>query len=84
MNSYYSNRIEGQHTWQFEIEQALRQDFSADRDMAAKQRLAVAQIDVGVGDEGGAGDRAVGGGGWSVAALMPRALCSERLRLSIR
>ena len=45
MNSYYSNRIEGQHTRPFEIEQALRQDFSADRELAARQRLAVAHID---------------------------------------
>ena len=84
MNSYYSKRIEGQHTRSFEIEQALRRDFSAEREMASKQRLAVAHINLGVGDEGGASDRVVGGGEWSVAALMPRALCSERLRLSIR
>ena len=45
MNSYYSNRIEGQHTRPFEIEQALRKDFSANRELAAKQRLAVAHIE---------------------------------------
>ena len=45
MNSYYSNRIEGQHTRPFEIEQALRQDFSANRELAARQRLAVAHIE---------------------------------------
>lgn len=45
MNSYYSNRIEGQHTRPFEIEQALRRDFSANRELAAKQRLAVAHIE---------------------------------------
>jgi Fic family protein len=45
MNSYYSNRIEGQHTRPFEIEQALRQDFSGDRELAARQRLAVAHIE---------------------------------------
>ena len=28
MNSYYSNRIEGQHTRPHELEQALRRDFS--------------------------------------------------------
>lgn len=44
MNSYYSNRIEGQHTRPFEIEQALRQDFSSNRELAARQRLAVAHI----------------------------------------
>lgn len=45
MNSYYTNRIEGQHTRPHEIDQALRQDFSKDAVLAAKQRLAVAHID---------------------------------------
>jgi Fic family protein len=45
MNSYYTNRIEGQHTRPHEIEQALRKDFSADKDLAARQRLAVAHIE---------------------------------------
>lgn len=45
MNSYYSNRIEGQHTRPHEIDQALRQDFSKDDKLAAKQRLAVAHIE---------------------------------------
>ena len=45
MNSYYSNRIEGQHTRPLELEQALRQDFSADTRLAARQRLALAHID---------------------------------------
>jgi Fic family protein len=45
MNSYYTNRIEGQHTRPHEIDQALRQDFSKDAALAAKQRLAVAHID---------------------------------------
>jgi Fic family protein len=44
MNSYYTNRIEGQHTRPHEIEQALRQDFSSDKNLAARQRLAVAHI----------------------------------------
>ena len=44
MNSYYTNRIEGQHTRPHEIEQALRQDFSTDKDLAARQHLAVAHI----------------------------------------
>lgn len=51
MNSYYSNRIEGQHTRPFEIEQALRRDFSANRELAARQRLAVAHIDAEVAIE---------------------------------
>lgn len=45
MNSYYTNRIEGQHTRPHEIEQALRKDFSQDAVLAAKQRLAVAHIE---------------------------------------
>ena len=45
MNSYYTNRIEGQHTRPHEIDQALRQDFSKDAVLAAKQRLALAHID---------------------------------------
>jgi Fic family protein len=45
MNSYYTNRIEGQHTRPHEIDQALRKDFSKDAALAAKQRLAVAHIE---------------------------------------
>ena len=45
MNSYYSNRIEGQHTRPLELEQALRKDFSSDAGLAARQRLAIAHID---------------------------------------
>lgn len=45
MNSYYTNRIEGQHTRPHEIESALRQDFSRDADLAARQRLAIAHIE---------------------------------------
>lgn len=44
MNSYYSNRLEGEHTRPSEIERALQQDFSANADLARKQRLAVAHI----------------------------------------
>jgi len=45
MNSYYTNRIEGQHTRPHEIDRALRQDFSSNAQLAAKQRLAVAHIE---------------------------------------
>jgi len=45
MNSYYTNRIEGQHTLPRELEQALRKDFSGDAKLAARQRLALAHID---------------------------------------
>lgn len=46
MNSYYTNRIEGQHTRPADIERAMRKDFDADAAIARKQRLAVAHIDV--------------------------------------
>lgn len=44
MNSYYTNRIEGQHTRPVEIEQALRRDFSCHAGLAARQRLALAHM----------------------------------------
>lgn len=44
MNSYYTNRIEGEHTRPSDIERALQQDFFAQADLARKQRLAVAHI----------------------------------------
>ncbi len=44
MNSYYSNRIEGEHTRPSEIERALQQDFSENAGLARKQHLAVAHI----------------------------------------
>ena len=45
MNSYYTNRIEGQHTRPHEIDQALSRDFSKDAALAARQHLAVAHIE---------------------------------------
>jgi Fic family protein len=44
MNSYYSNKIEGQHTLPSEIEDALKSDFAQDADKARRQHLAVAHI----------------------------------------
>jgi Fic family protein len=44
MNSYYSNKIEGQHTLPREIEQALHNDYSTDADKARRQRLALAHM----------------------------------------
>ena len=44
MNSYYTNKIEGQHTYPADIESALRDQFSADPDRARKQRLARAHL----------------------------------------
>ncbi len=44
MNSYYSNRIEGQSTHPVHIARALKADFSDQPDIARRQRLAVAHI----------------------------------------
>lgn len=44
MNSYYSNKIEGQHTLPLEIEQALRDNYAQDADKARRQRLALAHM----------------------------------------
>ncbi|MCH7273426.1 MULTISPECIES: hypothetical protein [Burkholderia] len=38
MNSYYTNKIEGQHTTPGKIEAALRRDYSPDADEYRKQR----------------------------------------------
>lgn len=46
MNSYYTNKIEGQQTRPADIERALRRDFDADANLAKKQRLAVAHMEV--------------------------------------
>lgn len=44
MNSYYTNKIEGQQTLPLDIERALRNDYSADAEQARRQRLAVAHM----------------------------------------
>lgn len=45
MNSYYSNRIEGQSTHPRNIGRALRRDFSEKPDVARLQRVALAHIE---------------------------------------
>src|SRR2546429_1754209 len=45
MNSYYSNRIEGQATHPRNIERALGKDFSEEPDTARLQRIALAHIE---------------------------------------
>lgn len=45
MNSYYSNRIEGQGTHPLNIEKALHQHFSDKPDVALRQRVAIAHIE---------------------------------------
>lgn len=44
MNSYYSNRIEGQSTHPVHIARALHADFSEQPDIARRQRMALAHI----------------------------------------
>lgn len=69
MNSYYSNRIEGQHTRPLELEQALRKDFSQDAKLAARQRLAIAHIDAEIELEGRFSGAAVAGELYTVQAV---------------
>ncbi len=46
MNSYYTNKIEGQHTRPADIERAIRNEFDADAALAKKQRVAIAHMDI--------------------------------------
>ena len=45
MNSYYTNKIEGQQTLPGDIERAVRSQFDADRDRACRQRLALSHME---------------------------------------
>ena len=45
MNSYYTNRIEGQSTHPLNIDRALRQSFSKQPETAKLQRIALAHIE---------------------------------------
>lgn len=45
MNSFYTNKIEGQHTTPLLIAQAMNRDFSMQPDEARKQRVAIAHIE---------------------------------------
>ncbi len=44
MNSYYTNKIEGQHTLPIEIEQAMRHEFSSEQEVQRKQRIALSHL----------------------------------------
>lgn len=44
MNSFYTNKLEGEHTRPAQIEQALQEDFSRDAEVARRQRLAIAHM----------------------------------------
>lgn len=46
INSYYSNRIEGEHTSPVDIEKAVKKEYSADEDKKRLQLLSVAHIEV--------------------------------------
>lgn len=45
MNSYYTNKIEGQQTLPADIERAVHSQFDADRERARRQRLALAHME---------------------------------------
>ena len=45
MNSYYTNRIEGQHTKPADLARALAKDFDADVALARKQRVALVHME---------------------------------------
>jgi Fic family protein len=55
MNSYYTNKIEGQHTTPAKIEDALKRDYSADAAERKKQLLAIAHIEAETALENGWG-----------------------------
>jgi Fic family protein len=46
INSYYSNRIEGEHTTPADIERAVKQEFSQDENRKRLQLLNLAHIEV--------------------------------------
>lgn len=46
MNSYYSNKIEGQHTYPADLELALQNKFSPNMDVKRRQELALAHMEV--------------------------------------
>ena len=45
MNSYYTNKIEGQHTLPSELESALRKEFSPNAEVQRKQRMSLAHME---------------------------------------
>lgn len=52
MLSYYTHRIEGQHTRPADIERGLAKQFDADERQASRQRLALAHMDAEADVEG--------------------------------
>src|ERR1700744_3878926 len=42
MNSYYTNKIEGQHTYPADLEAAIEKNFSKEQDTFRRQQLAIA------------------------------------------
>ncbi|MFU8813308.1 MAG: Fic family protein [Balneolaceae bacterium] len=46
INSYYSNRIEGEHTTPADIEKAIKREYSSDEKKKRLQKLSVAHIEV--------------------------------------
>jgi Fic family protein len=44
MNSYYTNKIEGQHTYPADLEAAIEKNFSKEQDTFRRQQLAIAHM----------------------------------------
>jgi hypothetical protein len=44
MNSYYTNKIEGQHTFPADLEAAIEKNFSKEKDTFRRQQLAIAHM----------------------------------------
>jgi Fic family protein len=44
MNSYYTNKIEGQHTYPADLEAAIEQNFSSEHETYRRQQLAIAHM----------------------------------------
>jgi Fic family protein len=61
MNSYYTNRMEGEHIRPSDIERALQQDYSDNKDLARQQRLAVSHIDTEIACEAQLAQHALAG-----------------------
>jgi hypothetical protein len=61
MNSHYTNCMEGEHTRPSDIERALQQDYSDNKDLGRRQRLAVSHIDTEITCEAQLAQQALAG-----------------------
>jgi Fic family protein len=75
MNSYYTNKIEGQHTLPSQLESALKKQFSSDADVQRKQRTALAHMDAELWAE-----TAYAGADWR-SLFAPEVVCALHAQL---